>query len=178
MILTVTVLTIAVISVGQNTQTMLPMENPRIEIKKKLRRLKIFDGDKLIKTYKIAVGFAPNGDKRVEGDGKTPQGKFYVFTKNANSKFYLSLGLSYPNIEAATRGLQEKVISKEEYDAIIEAIGQKKMPLQKTALGGEIYIHGGGIRDDWTNGCIALRDEEIREIYDAIPVGAEVFVSE
>ena len=76
LILTVLVLAIAIISVGQNIQTMSPMENPRIEIKKSQRRLQIFDGEKLIKTYKIAIGFAPNGDKRIEGDGKTPEGKF------------------------------------------------------------------------------------------------------
>lgn len=177
-ILTAAVLTIAVISVGQNIRIMLPMKNPRIEIKKNERRLRIFDGKVLIKTYKMVIGFAPHGDKRTEGDGKTPTGKFYVFTKNPESKFYLSLGLSYPNSEAATRGLREKIISNDEYDAIIEAIEQKKMPPQKTALGGEIYIHGGGILVDWTEGCIALRNEEIKEIFDVIPVGATVFISE
>ncbi len=48
------------------------------------------------------------------------------------------------------------------------------MPPQKTALGGEIYIHGGGIEKDWTKGCVALRNEEMKEIFDAIPVGAKV----
>ena len=159
-------------------QTMPPMENPRIEIKKSRRILQIYDGEKLSKKYKIALGFAPEGDKRVAGDGKTPEGKFYVFTKNEQSKFYLSIGLSYPNIEAATRGLQEKIISVEEHDAIIKAVEQKKMPPQQTALGGEIYIHGGGITTDWTEGCIALRNKEMREIFEAIPVGAEVVIEE
>lgn len=176
--LTVFVLTIALISFGQIRQSMPPMETPRIVIKKQKRLLQIFDGENLIKEYKIALGFAPRGDKQTEGDGKTPEGKFYVFTKNAESKFYLSLGLSYPNIEAAKRGLREKVISQEEHDAIINAIEQKQMPPQKTALGGEIYIHGGGIQNDWTEGCVALRNEEIQEIYEAIPVGAEVQISE
>ncbi|MDQ2745655.1 MAG: L,D-transpeptidase family protein [Acidobacteriota bacterium] len=89
------------------------MENPRILITKKQRRLQIYDGEKLVKEYEIALGFNAEGDKRIEGDGKTPEGKFYVFTKNAQSKFYLSLGLSYPNIEAATRGWREKIISRE-----------------------------------------------------------------
>ncbi len=154
------------------------MKKPRIEIKKSERRLQLFDGEVLIKTYKMVIGFSPHGDKRTEGDGKTPTGKFYVFTKNPKSKFYLSMGLNYPNSEAAERGLREKIISNDEYDAILEAIAHKKMPPQKTALGGEIYIHGGGVRDDWTKGCIALRDEEMREIYEAIPVGAEVLISE
>ncbi|MCY7377161.1 MAG: L,D-transpeptidase [Pyrinomonadaceae bacterium] len=173
-ILTALVLTIALLSVGQSRQIMPTIENPRIVIEKKNRSLKIFDGERLIKKYKIALGLAAKGDKEIEGDGKTPEGKFYVFTKNAESKFYLSLGLSYPNVEAATRGLREKIISPEEHDAIVKAIAEKRMPPQKTALGGEIYIHGGGIETDWTQGCVALRNEDMQEIFEAIPVGAEV----
>ncbi len=177
-ILTVLILTIALASVGQVKRNMPPMENPRLVIKKKQRLLQIFDGEKLIRKYKIVLGFAPRGDKEIEGDGKTPTGKFYVFTKNSESKFHLSLGLSYPNAEAAIRGLREKIISQEEYDAIIEAIAKREMPPQKTALGGEIYIHGGGIAEDWTQGCVALENEQMTEIYEAIPIGAEVLISE
>ena len=85
--------------------------------------------------------------------------------------------MSYPNIEAARRGLKDKIITTEEHDAIVKAITEKKMPPQKTALGGEIYIHGGGIESDWTDGCVALQNEEIREIYEMIPVGAEVWIN-
>ena len=178
LILTVLITTIALISVGQIRQTIPPMENPRLVIKKKQRLLRIFDGEKLIRKYKMVLGFAPRGDKEIEGDGKTPTGKFYVFTKNPESKFHLSLGLSYPNAEAAERGLREKIISQDEHDAIMQAIGKREMPPQKTALGGEIYIHGGGISDDWTQGCVALENEKMTEIYEAIPVGAEVEIIE
>lgn len=165
---------IALNSIGQNRQIMPTLENPRIVIEKKNRRLKIFDGDRLVKTYKMRLGFAPRGAKEIEGDGKTPEGKFYVFTKNPESKFYLSLGLSYPNAEAATRGWREKIISQAEHDEILKAIEEKRMPPQNTRLGGEIYIHGGGIADDWTQGCVALKNEEVEEIFNAVPVGAEV----
>jgi murein L,D-transpeptidase YafK len=141
---------------------------------KKKRLLQIFDGEKLVRKYKIVLGFAPFADKQIEGDGKTPEGEFYVFTKNDQSRFHLSLGLSYPNIEDAKRGLKEKIISQEEYDAILKAIDEKQMPPQKTALGGEIYIHGGGAENDWTDGCVALQNEEIKEIFDAVSVGAKV----
>jgi len=150
------------------------IENPLIVVNKSQRKLELFDGEKLIKAYKIALGFAPVGDKEKQGDGKTPEDEFYVFTKNDRSKFYLSLGLSYPSIEDAKRGLKEKIISQEEYDAILKAIDEGRMPPQKTALGGEIYIHGGGIESDWTEGCVALPDEEMKGIFDAIPVGAKV----
>ena len=152
------------------------MKNPRLVISKKKRLLQIFDGDKLIKFYNTAFGFAPNGDKEIEGDGKTPEGEFYIFTKNPNSKFYLSLGLSYPNIEDAMRGLQQGIISREEHDEITAATAEKRMPPQNTKLGGEIYIHGGGTASDWTAGCIALDNEEMKEVFDALAVGSPVTI--
>lgn len=153
------------------------MKNPRIVIRKKQRLLKIYDGKRLIRKYKFALGFAPVGDKKAEGDGKTPEGEFYVCAKNPASKFYLSLALSYPNEKAAKRGLKEKIITQTEHDAIIKAVAEKRMPLQNTRLGGEIYIHGGGIEEDWTKGCVALRNEEMKEIFDAIPIGTTVKIT-
>ena len=151
-----------------------PMKNPHIFIRKNDRKLELFDGEKLIKTYPMALGFAPVGDKEREGDGKTPEGEFYVHFKNDKSKFYLSIGISYPNIDAAKRGLATKLITKKEHDAIVEAVNNKKTPPQKTALGGEIFIHGGGSATDWTQGCAALSNADIKELFDAVPLGAKV----
>ncbi len=150
------------------------IENPRIVIKKGKRVLELFDGERLVKTYKIALGFAPAGDKEKQGDGKTPEGEFYICTKNDRSKFYLSLGLSYPNIEDAKRGLKDKIITQKEHDAIVKANGERRMPPQKTKLGGEIYIHGGGTENNWTRGCTALENRDIKEIFEAFSVGASV----
>jgi murein L,D-transpeptidase YafK len=163
---------------SQKNAEVLPsmIENPRLVVKKSARKLEFFDGEKLLKTYRIVLGFAPAGDKEIEGDGKTPLGEFYVFTKNDQSKFYLSLGLSYPNTDDAERGLRENLISREEYDEIRRAIAEKRMPPQNTRLGGEIYIHGGGAGSDWTWGCVALENEQIREIFDAVPAGAKVTI--
>ncbi len=155
-------------------ETLTKAENPRLVIKKGERVLELFDGENLIKTYKIALGFAPESSKRREGDGKTPEGDFYIFTKNGKSKYYLSLGLSYPNAGDAKRGLRGEIITRREYDAIIKAIEEKRMPPQNTRLGGEIYIHGGGIETDWTRGCAALENKDIKEIFDAVSVGVNV----
>ena len=160
----------------ENTALPPKIENPRLVVKKSERKLEVFDDEKLIKTYKIVLGFAPEGDKEQEGDGKTPLGEFYVFTKNDQSRFYLSLGLSYPSIDDATRGLKENLISQAEHDAIVQAVNEKKMPPQYTRLGGEIYIHGGGTAKDWTWGCMALKNEEMKELFDAVPVGAKVSI--
>lgn len=150
--------------------------NLRIEIRKRERRLCLFDGDRLVKAFDVSFGFVPVGSKEVEGDGKTPEGEFYVCIKNPESKFHLLLGLSYPNAAAATRGLRSGLITEDEHDAIVEAIRNREIPPQNTALGGDIYIHGGGTDRDWTHGCIGVTDNEMNDLYDATPVGTFVFI--
>jgi murein L,D-transpeptidase YafK len=152
------------------------LKDPNVKVFKSARRVRLFDGVELIKSYRIVLGVDPHGDKQIEGDGRTPEGDFYVFTKNPESKFHLSLGLSYPGLEDAERGLKQNLISQAEYDEITAAIAEKRMPLQKTKLGGEIYIHGGGIESDWTDGCVALDNAEMAELFEAIPVGAKVTI--
>ncbi|MEP7149664.1 MAG: L,D-transpeptidase [Acidobacteriota bacterium] len=153
------------------------LQSPEIIIRKKQRALEVYDSGKLIKAFTIVLGFEPVGDKEVEGDGKTPEGEFYVFTKNAKSKFHLSLGLSYPSKKDAERGLAKGLISKLEHGQIFSAIDKKQMPPQKTALGGEIYIHGGGTRRDWTWGCVALDNDKIEELFRATPLGTKVTIT-
>jgi len=149
---------------------------PEIIIRKKQRLLEVYDGGTLVKTFSIALGSAPDGDKEVEGDGRTPEGEFYVFTKNSESKFHLSLGVSYPSKEDAERGFAAGLIGETDHDEIVMAIVKGNMPPQKTALGGEIYIHGGDIERDWTEGCVAMRNEEIEDLFDVIPVGTRVTI--
>lgn len=152
------------------------LKEPRLVISKNERVLTVFDGDKRLKSYKMVLGFDPKGVKEMEGDGRTPEGEFYVFTKNPKSRFHLSLGVSYPGKEDAERGLKQGFITKDEHDEIVAAIAEQRMPLQKTKLGGEIYIHGGGTASDWTDGCIALDNDQMTELFEAIPVGAKVTI--
>ena len=152
------------------------IKQPRIVIRKKARLLDVFDDRKLVKRTNIVLGSSPVGGKEIEGDGKTPEGEFYVFTKNAKSRFHLSLGLSYPSKADAERGLKEKLISEQEFDAINMALDEGGIPPQKTKLGGEIYIHGGGTDHDWTDGCIALENKEMTELFALITKGAKVTV--
>lgn len=175
--LSILALIILTTSLMSQTQTQISdLRSPNIVVNKSKRTLQLFDGGKLVKTYKMVLGFAPTGDKEVEGDGRTPEGEFYVFTKNAESRFHVSLGISYPAPEDVKRGLEKKLITADEAEAIATAIAEKRMPPQKTALGGEIYIHGGGTDTDWTDGCVALKDAEIKELFDAVPVGTRVVI--
>ena len=159
-----------------NAPLRLPLADPRILVKKGERRLTLFDGEKQVRVYRIGLGFAPVGDKARQGDGRTPEGSFYVCVKNAASKFYLSLGLSYPNQEHAARGLREGMINRAQHNEIIRALANHQRPPWDTPLGGEIFIHGNGSASDWTWGCVALDDTDMKELFEAVPKGATVVI--
>lgn len=133
----------------------------QIVVEKSKRRMTLLSGDKALKTYDIGLGNEPRGHKQFEGDGKTPEGLYYIDRRNPNSIYHLSLGVSYPNTNdssfAATQG---------------------KSP------GGDIFIHGWGPegrvlapkRQDWTAGCIAVNDKEVEEIYSMINDGTPILI--
>ena len=153
-----------------------PLVNPGIVVVKSKRLLRLYSNDSLVKTYRVALGLSPVENKERAGDRRTPEGEFYISVKNLRSQFYLSLGLSYPNREHAERGLRDGLITRSQYNRIIAALARKRTPPQNTRLGGEIFIHGNGSKNDWTWGCVALDDRDIRELFDAVPVGTPVFI--
>jgi murein L,D-transpeptidase YafK len=153
-----------------------PLKNPRIVVYKKDRKLELYSGETLVRAYRVGLGFNPVADKQQEGDGATPEGDFYVFVKNNKSAYYLSLGVSYPNVEDAERGLRAGLITKPQYAAIVEAQKRKVAPPQYTKLGGLIYIHGHGAGSDWTWGCVALENEQMKELFDSVSVGTPVTI--
>ena len=128
-----------------------------IQVHKADRKMYLLHNGRVLESYDIALGFTPEGHKQFEGDGKTPEGTYYITHKNPRSEFHLSLGISYPN--AADR-------------AFAEAAG--KPP------GGDIFIHGGPNRKvsrrDWTAGCIAVTDKEMEVIYSMINPGTVIHV--
>ncbi|MBL8202905.1 MAG: L,D-transpeptidase family protein [Blastocatellia bacterium] len=153
------------------TEHIEPATSYKLVVKKAERKLYLYnDKSKLLKTYKIALGFNPTGTKVKQGDGATPEGDYYLTHKNPKSNYYLSLGVSYPNISDAQSGLQRKLISRAQYDAIVAAITAQTKPPQNTKLGGDIFIHGGGNSNDWTLGCVALENNDIKELFDLLPV--------
>jgi lipoprotein-anchoring transpeptidase ErfK/SrfK len=149
--------------------------DPTVVIDKTARRVTVFSEGTPVKGYRAALGRVPGGAKEREGDGKTPEGEFYVCSKNASSKYHRALGLSYPSEKDADRGLASGLISKREHRAIVTALHRMQQPPWKTALGGEIMIHGNGSgRGDWTLGCLALDDDDIEELFTALPLGTPV----
>ena len=152
----------------------LPLAETRVVVEKGARRLRLYAGGELVRVRRVALGFEPAGDKVRQGDGRTPEGEFQICMKNERSNFYLSLGLTYPNASDAERGLREGLITQAQHKSITRALDAGRCPPWNTALGGEIFIHGGGTARDWTAGCVALENPEIKELFDALPAGTPV----
>lgn len=153
-----------------------PLKNARIIINKKKRILYLFSGETLMRIYPVNLGPDPLKDKLKQGDGRTPEGKFFVCNKNPRSKYYKALGISYPSRDDALRGLKYGLITKAQYQAIISAIEKGRKPPWFTRLGGAVCIHGGGIGWDWTRGCIALRNEDVNELFQVVSVGTPIVI--
>src|SRR5688572_29061391 len=96
----------------------LPLKEPRVVIRKRARELMLYDGSEPLRKYRVVLGANVSGDKEREGDRRTPEGAFYICTRNAASRFHKFMGLSYPAPPDAARGLKAKMISGTEHDAI------------------------------------------------------------
>ena len=139
-------------------------------VEKSARTLKVLAKDStngtiyVAKTYHIALGGNPQGHKTQEGDSKTPEGEYLIDSKNPQSRFFLNLGISYPNsadlAQAKARGV---------------------------SAGGDIKIHGlpnglgflgrlSYVAGDWSDGCIAVLNDEIKELYDNVKIGTKIMI--
>ena len=159
----------------ENPPDLSELREPIIVVDKSDQILQIHDQGRVVAQFPASTG-ANEGDKEIEGDQRTPEGKFYVCMKNPKSRYTLSLGLSYPNIEDAGRGLADGLITRSNYRKIMTAIRNRKQPPWKTSLGGEIMIHGCRNGGRKTLGCIALEDDVIRTIYPLIETGTTVII--
>ena len=128
-----------------------------IIVRKGERAMFVLSGNQVLSRHDIDLGFAPAGHKTMEGDGRTPEGQYYIDRRNYNSAFYLSLGISYPNARDIARAMAAGVDP-----------------------GGDIFIHGqqkGAVRGtDWTAGCIAVTDEEMEMLFQMVPVGTPIWI--
>ncbi len=147
-----------------------------IRIYKADRRLEFLIDGEIKRIFRVGLGFTPAGGKCREGDGRTPEGGYYICTRNLQSKFTLFLGISYPNSEDAARGFERGIIGQEELERINSAISARKRPDWDTQLGGQIGIHGKGNSFDWTAGCVALDDADIMFLWDHTQLGDPVFI--
>lgn len=133
-------------------------EVTQIFVSKKDRKLHLLHNAEVLKTYNIDLGFAPEGHKQFEGDGRTPEGAYFIDRRNPRSDFHLSLGISYPNT-------RDVAFAKE----------QGRPP------GGQIFIHGARRKKDprgpdWTAGCISVKNKEIEEIWLMVQDGTPIYI--
>jgi len=174
-------------SIARRKNLALPLKAARVVILKSQRRLDLYSGSTLVKSYRVSLGKNPVGHKAKQGDGRTPEGRYFICTRNSTtSDFHVFLGLSYPAVSDAKRAISKKQITWREYQIINQRLASRSAPLWETRLGGWVGIHGGtdesfaqnkmrarGTRD-WTAGCIALTDAQIEEIHAATKLGTPV----
>lgn len=144
--------------------------------------LTVMNGDKPQKVFKdIAIGRYGTTDAKMQGDHRTPLGRFTIGWIPETSRYHRFLGLTYPDVERAERALADGKISEAQWQAIRRAAETNARPPQNTPLGGFIGIHGTGAGDprihrqyNWTNGCIALTNEQIDRLMAWVRVGTPV----
>ena len=139
----------------------------RVLVEKAARRLRLLDGAATVLECPVALSGQSVGRKEREGDGKTPEGVYHICLVKEQGKYGRGLGLDYPAIADAKAGFERGAICADTLRAILEAHQENRRPPWGSPLGGEIYLHGGGIQSDWTQGCIALREEDIERLYQA-----------
>lgn len=146
--------------------------------------LSVIRGDDVLQTFgPISVGRGGVAMHRRSGDRKTPKGVFYVNWVNPDSRYHLFFGLDYPSPFHAEKAYQHSVIDAATFRSIRDARERHELPPQDTELGGYIGIHGTGSRDpsvhrlfDWTDGCIALTNEEVDRLATWIDIGTMVVI--
>lgn len=152
------------------------INDPKIYVYKEKRRMYVIQSNVLVRDYPIGLGFSPQGDKQRQGDGRTPEGDFLICMKNPTSRFIKSLGLTYPDKKHAQRALFAGTITPLEFQDIVTALERLALPPASTALGGQIFIHAGGAHKDWTNGCVALYNRDMDELFNMANVGTPVSI--
>lgn len=147
-----------------------------VVVRKSARTMTLCLEGSAVASFRTGLGFAPVGDKEREGDGKTPEGVFYIPRLVPQSSFYKAFLLSYPDADDAARGRAAGLITSSQRDAIVAAQGACTEPPQTTGLGGLIEIHGNGGSSDWTAGCMAIDNDEVDQLWDVLGVSDTIVV--
>ena len=172
-------------AVRPDLQALTTQQKIVVLVEKSANKMTVFYQGKPLNSFLCVSGVNPQGDKQKQGDNRTPEGQFFITEKERlNDHPYLGrkwLGLSYPTPVHAQKGLENNLISSDQYNDIVQANIQTIIPPQNTALGGWIGIHGG--REDltkknvnWTEGCIALQDADLEVLYDMVQYGTPVII--
>ena len=135
----------------------------QVIVEKAKRRLTLVCGARILKEYRIALGTEPTGSKQCQGDNRTPEGTYIIDSRNMNSRYHRALHVSYPN--DADRRAAKRLGCKPGGDIMIHGL-----PTGYTWLGQD---HS---RVDWTQGCIAVTNAEIEEIWKLVRNGTSLLI--
>ncbi len=146
--------------------------------------LKVMEGEKPLQIFEnIAIGSNGPTLARRRNDGTTPLGEFTITEIRPSERFKMFMAFNYPNLEHTERAFQEARINASEYKALRYDLDRGRPPIQSTSLGGQLGIHGLGAGDlkvhetvNWTEGCIALTNEQLAELAKWVVVGTRVVV--
>jgi len=159
-----TALVVGLLCASMSGQSSAPtvLRADHVVVLKKERKLELLNQGRVIKTYKVALGGDPVGPKARQGDHKTPEGAYVLDFRNAHSQFYKSIHISYPSD-------RDRAVARR----------------NGVSPGGDVFVHGlpngygaiGGAAhrlNDWTDGCVAVTNEELDEIWRAVPDGTQI----
>ncbi len=176
------------IFIGFTSLTASANDEYTIIVKKNDKELIVKKSDKIVKKYHIATGKGGAGTKRKRGDSKTPLGVYRISKLNKSERFHYFLQLDYPNLIDAWYGFKNEIIDGNDFKKIANAYKKRRSPPQDTNLGGQIGIHGIGkttkkklaIHEElnWTDGCIALSNDDINDLMKFINIGTTVVIKE
>ena len=163
-------------------------EDYQVIVLKSNKELILKKSNNIIKKYRIATGKGGNGTKRKRGDSKTPLGVYRISKLNKSKRFHYFIHLDYPNLIDAWYGFKNEVIDGSDFKRIANAYKKRISPPQDTKLGGQIGIHGIGKTTtkklaihqelNWTDGCIALTNDDINDLMKFIKIGTTVVIKE
>jgi hypothetical protein len=160
------------------------LSNLWIRVSKTHKRLYLYAGADLVRSFAADFGYNPTSDKQQRGSSldrdawRTPNGAFTVVRRHPTSQYYKAFVLNYPTSEDALRGLGEGLISRAQHDAIVRAEERLAEPPMHTSLGGMIEIHGDGTgrSSNWTRGCVALTNAAMDFLWSRVAEGTPVLI--
>lgn len=151
-------------------------------------KLLVKQDDLTLRTFRVALGSGGRQHKEMEGDRRTPHGTYRIMQVRPSAQWHTFLQMNYPNMDDARIGLRNGLITREQYREILQAHVSGTLPPQNTPLGGAIGIHGIGEETEerlniheianWTQGCIAMRNHEVKELLMYISEGVNITIVE
>lgn len=161
-------------------------EDTRVVIDTDRQQMRVYsDGEEIMHVPRVALGRGGASHTRVRGDQTTPMGDFRVAWVNESSRFHVFLGLNYPRFDHVSAAYKEGTLAIDEFLAVTDALKARRLPPQDTAVGGHIGIHGLGEGDaelhrraNWTEGCVAITNEQMDALTEHVSVGTRVTITD